>query len=42
MLVDRVLFIVESVIFANSLMDTTIQDGSKRERSNNACDTLKE
>jgi len=26
--------LVEKYLFTNSLMDTTIQDGSKRERSN--------
>ena len=34
MLVDRDSVAVESVIFANSLIGTTIQDGGKRERSN--------
>jgi len=34
MLVDKALVVVESVLFANSLMDATIQDGGKRERSN--------
>ena len=33
-LVDKALVVVEIVIFANSLMGTTIQDSSKRERSN--------
>ena len=35
-LVDRVLVVVESVIFADSLMDATIQDSSKEERSDSA------
>jgi len=34
MLVDKALVVVENVLFANSLMDATIQDGGKRERSN--------
>ena len=34
MLVDKALVVVESVLFANSLMGATIQDSSKRERSN--------
>jgi len=34
MLVDKALVVVESVLFANSLMGTTIQDSDKRERSN--------
>jgi len=34
MLVDKALVVVESVLFANSLMNATIQDGGKRERSN--------
>ena len=34
MLVDKALVVVESVLFTNSLMDATIQDSSKRERSN--------
>ena len=33
-LVDRALVVVESVIFADSLMGATMQDGGKRERSN--------
>ena len=33
-LVERALVVVESVIFTNSLMGATIQDGGKRERSN--------
>jgi len=33
MLVNRDLVAVESVIFTNSLVGTTMQDGSKRERS---------
>ena len=35
-LVDRVLVVVESVIFADSLMDATIQDSGKEERSDSA------
>ena len=34
MLVDKALVVVESVLFANSLMGATIQDSGKRERSN--------
>jgi len=34
MLVDKTLVVVESVLFANSLMGATIQDSNKRERSN--------
>jgi len=34
MLVDKALVVVESVLFANSLMGATIQDSNKRERSN--------
>jgi len=34
MLVDKALVVVESVLFANSLMGATIQDSDKRERSN--------
>ena len=30
---DKALIVVENVIFTNSLMSATIQDGSKRERS---------
>jgi len=34
MLVDKALVVVESILFANSLMSAVIQDGGKRERSN--------
>ena len=34
MLVDKALVVIESVLFANSLMSATIQDSGKRERSN--------
>ena len=34
MLVDKALVVVESVLFANSLMGATIHDSGKRERSN--------
>jgi len=34
MLVDKALVVIESVLFANSLMGATIQDSGKRERSN--------
>jgi len=33
-LVERVLVVLESDLFANSLMGATMQDGGKRERSN--------
>jgi len=32
-MVDRALVVVESVIFTDSLMGATIQDGSRRESS---------
>jgi len=31
---NRALVVVDNIIFANSLISTTIQDGGKRERSN--------
>jgi len=31
--IDRALVVVESVIFADALVDATMQDGGKRERS---------
>ena len=34
MLVNKALVVVESVLFANSLISATIQDGGKRKRSN--------
>jgi len=34
--IDRALVVVESVIFADALVDATMQDGGKRERSNDA------
>jgi len=36
--IENILILKENIVFADSLLDTTIQDGSMRERSNIYCD----